>query len=636
MAGVIKMVLAMRHGVLPRTLHVDEPSPHVDWSAGDVALLTEALPWETGGTPRRAGVSSFGVSGTNAHVILEEAPRHEEAEPSAPSTASGPAGVPETPRASGADGPGGAGGAGPATGAGSAPVVPWVVSGKGERALRAQAERLAAHVDADATLSPVDVGYSAATSRTAFQHRAVVVGTGRDDLLAGVRAVAGDTTAPNVVRGTANPDPRVVFVFPGQGAMWPGMAVELMDTSPVFAARIAECGDALAEFVDWKLTEVLRGEPGAPSLERMDVVQPAMWAVMVALAELWRSHGVEPHAVVGHSQGEVAAACVAGALSLEDAARVVALRGLAITRELSGRGGMLAVALSPAEAAGRLAPWDGRVSVGAVNGPGSVVLSGEATALDEVREHLLADGVRVKKVPIDYASHSVHVEPIRDRVLADLAGVSPRSSQVPFYSTVTGGLLDTAGLDADYWYTNLRRQVRFDEAVRTLIRDGHGLFVEVGPHPVLTMGVQETAEAEAGAMTGSVGGTVSGTVAAIGTLRRDEGGMARFVTSMAEAYVHGAPVDWEPVFAPHGPRRVALPKYAFQRERYWLEATDTVDLASTGLTPAGHPFLGAAVAVAGTDEVLLTGRLSLRTHPWLADHAASGTVLFPGAAFVEL
>ncbi|MFF3445382.1 SDR family NAD(P)-dependent oxidoreductase [Streptosporangium sp. NPDC002721] len=602
-AGVIKMVLAMRHGVLPRTLHVDAPSPHVDWSAGDVELLTAAEPWEAGGAPRRAGVSSFGVSGTNAHVILEEAP------------------PPPAPEAAGdTDGVLGAFGGGP----GPAPVVPWVISGKGEGALRAQAERLAAHVDADPGLSPVDVGHAAVASRTAFPHRAVVVGADRDELLAGVRAVAGDEAAPNVVRGVATPDPRVVFVFPGQGAAWAGMAVELMDSSPVFAARMAECADALATFVDWKLVEVLRGEPGAPPLGRVDVVQPALWAVMVSVAELWRSYGVEPDAVVGHSQGEVAAACVAGALSLEDGARVVALRSLAIGEELSGQGEMMAVALPADRMRERLAPWGDRIAVAVVNGPGSVVLSGETEALDELLEQLEADGVRARKIPVDYPSHSAYVEPLRERILADLEGLAPRPVEVPFYSTVTGEPIDTAGLDAGYWYTNLRQQVRFDEATRALVRDGYGLLVEIGPHPVLTVGIQETVE------------LAGGTAVAVGSLRRDDGGMNRFVTSMAEAYAHGAPVDWGTLFAPHAPRPVKLPTYAFQRERYWLEATDAVDLASTGLAAAGHPLLGAAVTLAGTGAVLLTGRLSTRSHPWLADHAVAGTVLLPGTAFVEL
>ncbi|MEU4227085.1 type I polyketide synthase [Nonomuraea sp. NPDC026600] len=589
-AGVIKMVLAMRHGTLPKTLYADEPSPNVDWSSGSIALLTENVAWDTAAdTPRRAGISSFGVSGTNAHVILEEHPRPD------------PTDV-ETAR----------------------PVVPWVVSAKSEQALRAQAGRLVARVEQDPRLSPVDVGHSLISSRTAFPHRAVVIGDDRAALLGGLRAVADAVPAPNVVHGTATGDPRVAFVFPGQAVLSKDMTLGLLDTSPAFAARLAECADALEKFVDWKLMDVLRGESGAWSLDRMDVSQPVAWAVMVSLARLWRSHGVEPEAVVGHSQGEIAAACVAGGLSLEDAAKVVALRSQAITEDLSGHGGMLAVSLPADQALDRLAPWADHLSIAAVNSPNAVVVAGASAALNELFDQLKAEGVRAKMVPVDYPSHTAYAEPLRDRLLADLAGIDPWTAEVGFCSTVTGELIDTAELDAGYWYTNLRRPVRFDQAVRTLIQQGYGMFVEVSPHPTLTGAVQDTAEAAGGA------------VVAVGSLRRDEEETARFVTSLAEAHAHGAPVDWTPIFAPTQARKVDLPTYAFQRERYWLEATDSTDVAHAGLTAADHPFLGGALPLADSDEIVFTGRLSLRSHPWLAGHVVSGTVLFPGAAFAEL
>ncbi|MBI0314947.1 type I polyketide synthase, partial [Streptomyces javensis] len=335
-AGVIKMVMAMRHGVLPRTLHVDEPSPHVDWSGGRVELLTGTTPWPTTGGLRRAGVSSFGVSGTNAHVILEQAP-----EPARPTGAIG-------------------------EGDGEAAAVTWVLSGQGEAGLRAQAERLRAFLAGDPRPTPAEVGWSLASTRTTLSHRAVVVGAGRDELLSGVNAVANGTPAPGVVRGSgASGD--VVFVFPGQGSQWVGMALELVEFSPVFAGRLGECADALAPFVEWSLWDVLGDEV---ALGRVDVVQPVLWAVMVSLAELWRSFGVVPSAVVGHSQGEIAAACVAGGLSLEDGARVVALRSRALLA-LSGRGGMVSVPVSADRLRGRVG-----LSVAAVNGPASTVVSG--------------------------------------------------------------------------------------------------------------------------------------------------------------------------------------------------------------------------------------------------------------------
>ncbi|WP_159066193.1 acyltransferase domain-containing protein, partial [Streptomyces hygroscopicus] len=260
-------------------------------------------------------------------------------------------------------------------------------------------------------------------------------------------------------RGVADVRGRSVFVFPGQGAQWVGMAVGLLESSPVFAEAIAECESALSAYVDWSLTDVLRGVEGAPGFDRVDVVQPVLFAVMVSLAKLWRSVGVEPDAVMGHSQGEIAAACVAGALSLADAAKVVTLRSQAIAAGLAGRGGMVSVGLSAEAAKERIAAWDGAISVAAVNGPGSVVVSGDPGALDEMVARLEGEEVRVRRVPVDYASHSAHVEAIHEELLKVLADLEPRSSEVPFYSTVTGELVDTAGLDAEYWYRNLRQTV---------------------------------------------------------------------------------------------------------------------------------------------------------------------------------
>ncbi|WP_345056544.1 beta-ketoacyl synthase N-terminal-like domain-containing protein, partial [Streptomyces rameus] len=331
-------------------------------------------------------------------------------------------------------------------------------------------------------------------------------------------------------------------------------------------------------------------------------------------------------AVIGHSQGEIAAAVVAGALSLQDGARVVALRSKAI-RALSGRGGMVSVSLALEAVQERLQVWDGRLAVAAVNGPSVVVVSGDADALDELLASCEADGVRARRVAVDYASHCSHVEEIEDVLLRDLAGVAPQAASVPFYSTVTAGVLDTSGLDAGYWYRNLRQTVRFADTVRALLDDGFRLFVESSAHPVLTMGVEQTADEH-----------LNTPISAVGSLRRDEGGLFRFLTSVAEAFVGGAAVDWTAVFAGTGAQRVDLPTYAFQHQHYWIEP-DTArqgDVASAGLSSADHPLLGAAVTLPASDGALLTGRLSLRTHPWLAEHAVQGTPLLAASAFVEL
>ncbi|MYQ93116.1 type I polyketide synthase [Streptomyces sp. SID4946] len=608
-AGVIKMVMAMRHGVLPRTLHVDEPTPHVDWSAGEVRLLTEAVDWPETDRPRRAAVSSFGVSGTNAHTIIEQAP----------------ATVAERARTVG----------GPASGPGAA--VPWVLSGRTEAALRAQAARLASFLD-DSDLNDAsdardgseagdgeaalltDVAHSLATTRAAFEHRAVVVGQSLQELRRQLAGVAAGVTPPGAVTGGARGG-RTVFVFPGQGSQWVGMAAELLETVPVFRDRVDACERALAPHVDWSLTAVLRGTSEVEQ-DRVDVLQPVLWAMTVALAEVWRSFGVTPDAVVGHSQGEVSAAVIAGALSLEDGARVVVRRSLAV-RELQGLGAMASVPLPDEEVRELVARWDGRLGIAAVNGPATAVVSGDTDALDELLAHCQREGIQARRVAVDYAAHSPQIERVQAQAAEGFAGVSPFPGAVPFYSTVTGGKLDTGELDSGYWYRNMRRTVRFHDAIRAALADGYDVFVEVSPHPVQLAGIQDAIEA------------AEADAAVVPTLRRRDGGRDRLMLSLAQAHTHGVGIDWDAVLP--GARRTDLPTYAFQHERYWLAAGSPAgDVRAAGLDATDHPFLGAAVELPDAGGHLLTGMLSLRAQPWLADHAVLGTVLLPGTAFVEL
>ncbi|MFE6848131.1 SDR family NAD(P)-dependent oxidoreductase [Streptomyces sp. NPDC057686] len=585
--AIIKMTMALRHGVLPKTLHVDRPSTHVDWTSGAVELLTEARAWTTAaGRPRRAGISAFGISGTNAHLILEQAPET-------------PAQAPEEQPARPA----------PAS-------VPWVLSARSAEALREQALRLRDNLAADTDLA--GVGRALVTTRSLFEHRQVVIGADRDELLAALTAAAaGDESGAGVVSGVAKPVGKTVFVFPGQGSQWVEMGRELWEASPVFARRMQECADALSPHVDWSLHEVL-GD--ADALERVDVVQPVLWAVMVSLAEVWRSYGVQPAAVVGHSQGEIAAACVAGALSIEDAAKVVALRSKAILA-LSGLGGMVSVALSAQDVRARLT--DG-LSVAAVNGPSSVVVSGDVAELDALLAACGADEVRARRVPVDYASHSRHVEAIEGELSRVLAGLRPRTAEVPFFSTVTADWLDTTCMDAEYWYTNLRRTVRFEEATRALAEQGFRCFVEASAHPVLTIGVEQTLD----------GAGVEAAV--VGTLRRGEGGLARFHQSAAQAFVAGADVSWEKAFQGGDGPWAELPTYAFQRRRYWLNAPN--ETTTTGAT-SDHPLLDAVIDLPEDGEnagVVGGGRLSLERQPWLADHVVHGAVLVPATALLEM
>ncbi|MDN3355700.1 type I polyketide synthase [Actinomadura sp. DC4] len=577
-AGVIKMIMALRHGVLPATLHVDEPTPNADWSAGEVRLLTEAVDWPETGRPRRAGISAFGMSGTNAHVIVEQAPEPEAA-PADP------------------------------------PRLPWVLSARTEEGLSAQAGRLAGHLAAHPELTSAEVGWALAGSRSVFEHRAVVLG---DEPAAALTALADGRDHPDVVRDQAVPGgPGPVLVFPGQGSQWAGMGARLLEESPVFAARMAECERALAPHVDWSLTEVVRGD--GSELARVDVVQPALWAVMVSLAAVWADHGVVPAAVVGHSQGEMAAACVAGVLSIEDAATIVAVRGKAL-RALAGHGAMASLGVGAEQAESLLT---GDVVIAAVNSPSSTVVSGPPEQVRDVVTTAQAQELRARLIDVDYASHSPQIDRIAGELTTALAGITPATGQaVAYYSAVTAGRIDTTTLGTDYWVTNLRRPVRFADAITALLADGYRTFIEASPHPVLTPGIEECVDQAAVPAT------------ALPTLRRDQGDLARLTRSIAAAFTTGTGVDWT-----HGApaaRVVDLPTYPFQRTRFRLSNGRCAGRpADLGLTAIGHPILGAAVEPAETGERLLTGRVSRQALPWLADHEVAGAPLVPGAALVE-
>ncbi|MEU0812572.1 beta-ketoacyl synthase N-terminal-like domain-containing protein, partial [Streptomyces sp. NPDC005970] len=558
--GLIKVALSLKHGALPASLNYAEPHPAIPMDRWKLRVNDATGPWPAG--PRLAGVSSFGVGGTNCHVVVADGP-------AAPADHSGAQARGET---------------GEET-EGAAPAAPFpvVVSGRTDAALRAQAARLLDRVAADARLRPVDVGHTAATTRSAFEHRAVVVAKDRAELLAGLAALAAGEPSPNVVEGVAGAPSGVVWAFPGQGPQWAGMALDLWESSPVFAARMDECALLLDGLVDWPLRDVLGDEA---ALLRMDVMQPALFAVQVSLAEVWRSVGLTPSAVVGHSQGEITAACAAGMVPLAEAVRLMVERSRIITARLSGRGAMALLAVTVEEID------QTRVAIGAVNGPNAVVVSGPVDVVDEVVAEHRARGVRARRVPIDYASHSPQVEEVRDEVLAAAARVTARESKVAFYSTVTGGRLDAERLDAEYWYRNLRERVRLEDAVRALAEDGHEVFVEASPHPVLTMPIQDTVDRGSG--TRGSGAVVQG------TLRRGEDGPRRLLLSIAELYVQGVAVDWRPVFEGTGARTVELPGYAFQRQPYWIageaaarpapplpSAADAGPAEGTGASPSG-------------------------------------------------
>ncbi|MBB5134645.1 acyl transferase domain-containing protein/acyl carrier protein, partial [Thermocatellispora tengchongensis] len=597
MAGVIKMVLALQHGLLPRTLHADRPSPHIDWSAGHVRLLTEATPWEPGERPRRAGVSGFGMSGTNVHVILSEAPAAEApgAQPDADAAVSGEnaeTGVPAEPAEPA-----------PALLPGGPPV--WLVSSRSEAGLAAQARRLAAFAADRPDHDPADVAWSLATTRSAFEYRAAVLGTDQGELAAGLNALTAGERNPGVVSGVVSRVGKKVFVFPGQGTQWAGMGREMLTASPVFAARLRECARALEPHVDWVLEDVLLGRDGAPGLDRADVVQPVLWAVMVSLAAMWEAAGVRPDAVAGHSQGEIAAACVAGILSLEDAARVVAVRGRELSR-LAASAGMISVVMPVASVEELLASkeeWADRLSVAAVNGPATTVVSGDLDALAEFERLLSARRVLRWRIPqMDFVAHSPRVEELAGGLARDLAAIAPRTGRIPLYSTVTGRRLDGPELDAAYWYSNVRERVRFQDAVEALAKDGYRTFVEVSPHPVLTAAIEETLE-EAG---------IPDVPLVTGTLDREDAGARRFLAALARVHVRGVPVEWTAVL-PAG-RVVELPTYAFARRQYWLSpaAPDLAPVPGEARSATEARFWA---AVENSDLRELSGLLAVERHP---------------------
>jgi len=520
--SVLKVALSIRHRLLPPTLNFETPNPDIPLAALRLSVHTRLTGWPRPDRPLVAGVSSFGMGGTNCHLVLTEPPA-----PADPGPRCGLA------------------------------ALAWPISGRTPEALRAQAARLLSFVESEPELDGTDVGVSLGATRTAFKHRAVVVGSDPPELLRRLAAFADGSDAAGVVYGQSEPAGKTVFVFPGQGSQWPGMAVELLDSVPVFADSIRACAAAFAPYVDWSLEDVLRDPP---DLSRVDMVQPALFAVMVSLAKLWRACGVEPAAVVGHSQGEIAAAYISGALSLADAARVVTLRSQALAR-LAGRSGMLSVRLHADAVRDRIADLPG-VSIAAVNGPTSVAVSGALAALDELLERLTAEGIGARRVAIDYGSHSSFVDEIHEQLLTALSGIEPSSSLMPFYSTVTGDLLDTAGLDAEYWYRNERAPIALERATRALVRDGHTVFVECSPHPLLVPALQETIE-----------DTTDAPAVVVSSLRRNQGGIERLLTSLGELHVRGGGVDWDAGYAGSGARRIGLPTYPFQRARYWLDHT---------------------------------------------------------------
>ncbi|MDG5809395.1 SDR family NAD(P)-dependent oxidoreductase, partial [Streptomyces ossamyceticus] len=601
-AGVIKMIMAMRHGELPGTLHLDAASPHVDWSAGAIELLTSAQPWPENGRPLRAAVSSFGVSGTNAHVILESAPATRDTALDTALDSVGPT----------ADVP-----------------VPWLLSAADPTALAAQADQLRAFADsgtggadiADADVA--DIAVSLATARTGLAHRAVVLAPDRPGLLSGLANLTTGADTVGVVRGDVT-DGGSAFLFSGQGSQRPGMGRELYAAFPAFADALDAVCVRLDTALDHPLRDVMfagAGTPEASLLDRTVFTQAALFAFEVAQYRLLESWGLSPDFLLGHSIGELAAAHAAGVLSLDDATTLVAARGR-LMQALPAGGAMLAVEADETLVAEALTAFDGRVGIAAVNGPRAVVVSGPEDVVTALEAHWRAEGHRTNRLRVSHAFHSALMEPMLAEFRAVAEGLTYQPPRIPVVSNLTGTLADTEEICApEYWVRHVREAVRFADGVTSLARQGADRFLEIGPHSVLTAMARLTLD----------------TAMVAPTSRGDRPEPEALLRGVATAWAHGADVDWSAVLADRGGRRISLPSYAFQRQRYWLRpGPAAADVAGAGLLETEHPLLHAAVPLADGAGALLTGRLSLAAHPWLADHAVRGLAILPGTGFVEL
>ncbi|MFE4383648.1 type I polyketide synthase [Streptomyces cyaneofuscatus] len=524
--GLVKAALAVHNGVIPPSLHFRTPNPRIDFPAERLEVVTEAAAWPAG--PRFAGVSSFGYGGTNAHIALGEAPE----------------GTPVRATTPDAGGP-----------------VCLAVSGTDSHALARNAARLADHLGRSSATRLSDVAHSLATTRTHHPKRGVVIAGTTDEAVAGLRALAADESHDAVVTGAAAERGRVAFVFPGQGAQWWGMGRALWEQNDAFREAVMACDEALAPHTGFSVATVVRGQDGiAPPFTRTDVVQPALFAMYVGLAAMWRAWGVEPEAVVGHSQGEVAAAVVSGALSLADGARIVALRARAV-RDHAPDGAMGLVERPVGDVTEELAAYGDALSVAVVNTARSTVVAGDAEALDRFLGRMEATGAYCQRVDVDYASHSPHMDALLPALREQLTGLAPVDPGIAFYSSVTGERAAGPELDADYWCRNLREPVRFDRALERLRADGFGTFVEVSPHPVLQIALAQGTEAD-------------GAAVVVGSLRRDRGGIEQPLQALAELHTHGVPIPWKRVFPASDGRRTDLPTYAFEHRRYWLDEHD--------------------------------------------------------------
>jgi acyl transferase domain-containing protein/NADPH:quinone reductase-like Zn-dependent oxidoreductase/acyl carrier protein len=589
--GIIRVIQALRHQTYPASLHVKALNPAIDWVAAGVTLQQEGEAWEKpDGAPRRASVNGLGLTGTNAHVVLEEAPTVKEVQTLSPQTY----------------------------------LLP--ISASSPAALKQRAEEIAAALQAlpeeqDSSKALTDLCYTASLRRTHLGHRFAVAGANATELRRGLEQFVNGKEFAYGAAGTVDPGrkPRIAFVFPGQGSQWVGMGRELLCTSTVFRRAMEEIDQAIQAETGWSVLAQLEDPSLESRLTRIDVVQPTLFAMEVALAELWASWGIVAQAVVGHSMGEVAAACFAGILSRQDAAKIICRRSALLTR-VSGAGAMVVVDLPPAEAQQLITPEvAGKISVAVSNSPRSTVLAGEPATLDGIVQILEARDVFCRWVRVDVASHSPQMDPLLPDLAKALADVQPQTGSIPICSTVKVEMMDAARMDGAYWLANLRQPVLFANVIGKLLAQGFDTFIEMSPHPILIPFIEQTAA------------HLGHRAMAVGTLRREEPEALSIFGELGKLYCAGAEIAWKAIYP--AASLVKLPPYPWQRERFWMQSSQAPAVGFRA--HAGHPLAGLPLKTA-TGEWIWTANLTAGAHPWLKDHAVTGTALLPGSAYAEL
>ncbi|MEW6735025.1 MAG: type I polyketide synthase [Acidobacteriota bacterium] len=598
-AGLIKVALSIKHRLIPPSLHLHEPNPNIPWQQLPFIVNQNLVEWPAEPKPARAGVSSFGISGTNAHVVLQEAPSIPYPYKQTEEVVSNRAQV-------------------------------LTISAKSTEALQIFAQHYQAFVTTkDSDIDLTDICYTSSIRRTHHEHRLALVANSRTELARQLETFLSGESGPGIFH-YENPNiheqttPKCVFVFPGQGSQWFGMGRTLLEQEPIFRKSLESCEKAMQPYVDWSLLNELIADQEHSRLNEIDVIQPILFALQVSLVNLWRAWGIEPAAVIGHSMGEVAASYVAGILSLEDAAKIICRRSRLLKR-MSGQGAMALVELSLVDARLAIAGYEDRLAIAVSNSPTSTVLSGDPTALGEVLEQLRRRDIFCRLIKVDVASHSPQMDLLREDLLQALTGLQPNCATIPIYSTVTGMISDGLEFDASYWVRNLREAVLFATATERLRTDGYNIFIEISPNPILLPAIQQNLH------------HLNQDGIVLPSMRREEEERTVMLGTLSTLYTSGYQVDWSRLF-PQGGKCVPLPNYPWQRERFWMQPTTRQYWIQSNVDHnRSHPLLNRHWRSAiNPDTHFWETELSTKLFPYLNDHCVHESIIFPAAAYVEM